>query len=193
VECRSTCEERIVPQTTPSATLNLGFLTILHEANGYMGGYLVTNQWGRPLEFRLSTAVQPNRIHQVLYGETLEPYICADLVGKTLFEKTSIQAQFLITDHPSALDLRLRLEQPVAWLAAPDDPSARDIAGGDACVRPPSAKLGAIICHARFASDVPVVRELLERLDGHLDLAEPFLRIRDAMSEARKMGVTTRG
>src|SRR5262245_11160690 len=39
-------------QTT--ATLNLGFLTVLHEASGYLGGYLVTNQWGRPLEFRLS-------------------------------------------------------------------------------------------------------------------------------------------
>jgi hypothetical protein len=182
-----------VAQTTPSATLNLGFLTILHEANGYMGGYLVTNQWGRPLEFRLSTAVQPNRIHQILYADTLQPYLCADLIGKTLVEKTSLPAQFLVTDHPSALDLRLRLELPVAWLAASDDPLAKELAGGDACVRPPSGKLGAVVCHARFATDVPVVRDLLERLDGQLDLAEPFLRIREAMSEARKMGVTNRG
>src|SRR4051794_16064971 len=25
--------------------INLGFLTVLHEANGYLGGYLVTNNW----------------------------------------------------------------------------------------------------------------------------------------------------
>ena len=49
-------------QTSTLTTVNIGFLTILHEANGYLGGYLVTNQWGRPLEFRLSTAVQPNRV-----------------------------------------------------------------------------------------------------------------------------------
>ena len=30
-------------------TVNLGFLTVLHETNGWLGGYLVTNQWGRPL------------------------------------------------------------------------------------------------------------------------------------------------
>ena len=54
--------------STAPATLNLGFLMIVHEPNGYAGGYLVTNQWGRPLEFRLSTAVQPNRVQQVLYG-----------------------------------------------------------------------------------------------------------------------------
>src|SRR4051812_47750949 len=57
------------PQGT--APLNVGFLTVLHEAGGYVGGYLVTNGWGRPLEFRLSTAVQPNRVQQILYAATL--------------------------------------------------------------------------------------------------------------------------
>ena len=63
--------------TPATAPLNLGFLTVLHEASGYRGGYLVTNVWGRPLEFRLSTAVQPTRVQQILYGGTLQPYICA--------------------------------------------------------------------------------------------------------------------
>src|SRR5437868_2975525 len=86
--CRTTGHERdaphdlartevMAPPATP-VTLNLGFLTVLHETNGYLGGYLVTNNWGRPLEFRLSTAVQPNRIHQILYGGTLEAYICRE-------------------------------------------------------------------------------------------------------------------
>ena len=45
---------------------------MLHEASGYLGGYLVTNTWGRPLEFRLSSAVQPNRVQQILYAGTME-------------------------------------------------------------------------------------------------------------------------
>ena len=94
-------------QTTATASPNLGFLTVLHEANGYLGGYLVTNLWGRPLEFRLSTAVQPNRIQQILYGGTLRPYICADLIGKALVEKTSLAVQYVFTDTAAALDLRL--------------------------------------------------------------------------------------
>ena len=78
-------------QAIASATVNLGFLTILQESNGFLGGYLITNQWGRPLEFRLSTAVQPNRIHQILYGQTLQGYLCGELIGKTLVEKSTAQ------------------------------------------------------------------------------------------------------
>jgi hypothetical protein len=163
------------PIATP--TLNLGFLTVLREPNGYAGGYLVTNQWGRPLEFRLSTAVQPNRVQQILYAETLEPYICGELIGKTLVEKTATPVRLVITDTEAALDLRQRLDIPVAWLApAPQGEPAPGVRG-----------------HARFPDDGPVIGEMLDSLGGTLDLAEPFARIREAMGEARKLGVTNRG
>ena len=96
---------------------HLGFLTVLHEPGGYLGGYLVTNLWGRPLEFRLSTAVQPNRVQQILYGQTLEPYLCGQLIGKTLVEKTATPVQMVITDHPAALELRRGIDLPVLWVA----------------------------------------------------------------------------
>jgi hypothetical protein len=163
---------------------------IVHEPNGYLGGYLVTNPWGRPLEFRLSTAVQPNRVQQMLYGGTLEPYICADLIGKTLVEKTSAPAGLILTDCAAALDLRLRLEAPVVWLAPPDDPAAARMAEAGLCVRPAGNGRGAVLCHAHFPADVTAVREVLDRVDGMVDPAEPFARIREAMGEARKMGVT---
>src|SRR5262249_2192259 len=130
------CEDRIVAQTIAPATLNLGFLTVLHEANGYLGGYLVTNMWGRPLEFRLSTAVQPNRVQQILYGGTLQPYICADLIGKTLIDKTGIPAQLVVTDTEPALDLRLKLDAPVVWLAPADNPLAMKMAAAGAAASP---------------------------------------------------------
>src|SRR5438477_7962745 len=76
--------------TDRQAGLTLGFLTVLHDAAGFTGGYLVTNAWGRPLEFRLTTPVQPNRVQQILYGATLGDYIHADLIGKTLVDKTSV-------------------------------------------------------------------------------------------------------
>jgi hypothetical protein len=168
------------------ASLNVGFLTVLHEPSGYLGGYLVTNNWGRPLEFRLSTAVQPNRVQQILYGGTLEPYICADLIGKTLVEKTGLPAQLVVTDCPMALDLRLRLEAPVVWIA----PVGETPAGFGSPVRAGSSSDGAVFTHPRHPEDVPAVRGLLDRLEGTLELAEPFVRIREAISEARKMGVT---
>jgi hypothetical protein len=178
-----------VASTAPAA-LNLGFLMIVHEPSGYVGGYLVTNPWGRPLEFRLSTAVQPNRVQQILYGGTLEPYICADLIGKTLVDKTAVAAQLILTDCASALELRQRVEVPVAWLAPPEDTAGAILVTAGLCARPAGGGRPAVLCHRRYPGDVAAVKELLERLDGLVDPTEPFARIREAMGEARKMGVT---
>jgi hypothetical protein len=182
-----------VAQPAATAALNLGFLTVLHEPSGYLGGYLVTNTWGRPIEFRVSTAVQPNRVQQILYGGTLEPYICADVIGKTLVDKTGTPVQLVLTDREPVLELRLSLEIPVAWLAPPDDPLAKALGRGGAEALPGDGRHGAIVCHPRFLEDVPLVREMLERVGDIVDLAEPFARIREAVGEARKMGVTGRG
>ncbi len=46
--------------------------------------------------------------------------------------------------------------------------------------------------HARFPQDEAAVRAVLERMQGLVDLGEPFTRIREAIGEARKMGVTSR-
>ncbi len=166
----------------PSAqtpTLNLGFLTVAHEASGYLGGYLVTNQWGRPLEFRLSSPVQPNRVQQILYAETLGPYVCGELIGKTLVEKTGMAVSMVVTDTEAALELRPRVDVPVALVVSPPKEQA---AGASAQWRG----------HARFPDDTAAIAEMLEKVKGGLDLAEPFNRIREAMAEARKMGVTNR-
>jgi hypothetical protein len=164
---------------TPAPCTNLGFLSVLQDAGGYVGGYLVTNRWGRPLEFRLTSAVQPNRAQQILYGDTLAAYVSGELIGKTLIDKTATAAALIITDNPMVLDLRLRLDLPVAlW-----HPTGSELAG--VAVTPN------LVAHGAFADDGPVIRGIVERL-GSLDLGEPFLRIREAMSEARKLGVASR-
>src|SRR3989442_9611972 len=99
------------PATTPST--NLGFLTILREPSGFVGGYLITNSWGRPLEFRLSSAVQPNKVQTILYGDTLHDYLCGEVIGKTLLDKTTTPIAWILVDNPMTLALRLRIEARV--------------------------------------------------------------------------------
>lgn len=159
---------------------NLGFLTILQESSGHLGGYLVTNQWGRPLEFRLSTAVQPNRVQQILYGNTLSTYLCADLIGKALVEKTVSRPQLILTDVAAALELRHHVPIPVAWF--------RDATPSQDSQRPEEL----LTTHPQFLEDAGTVADWLERQGRAIDLAEPFARIREALAEARKMGATNR-
>src|SRR5207249_4735967 len=109
-----------------------------------------------------------NRVQQILYGQSLEPYVCGDLIGKTLIDKTTTPAQAILTDTPAALDLRRRLDLPVALVSL-----------GDTALP--------FTCHTHFPGDATSFRDLLDRL-GAFDLAEPFIRIREAIAEARKLG-----
>jgi hypothetical protein len=171
--------------TDRSHPVNLGFLTVLQEPSGWIGGYLVTNAWGRPLEFRLSTAVQPNRVQTALYGPTLAEYLHADVIGKTLVEKTSAKPDLIVTDAVPALGLRSRLEVPVVALR----PEAGDGPADASPLAHPRSPVP-LLLPARFEADRAAVTDLLDRVDPAVDLAEPFARIREAVAEARKMGVT---
>lgn len=160
---------------------------MLHEPSGWLGGYLVTNSWGRPLEFRLTTAVQPNRVQTALYGPTMTEYVLADLIGKTLVEKTSARPDLIVTDVPAALPLRSRIDIPVVAVRAEATPLPPDTI---AFVHPRST-LGLLV-PSRFENDRGSITHTLERVDSAVDLAEPFARVREAIAEARKMGVTSR-
>lgn len=169
----------------PPPALTLGFLTVLQDANGFLGGYLVTNAWGRPIEFRLTTAVQPNRVQQILYGATLNEYIHADLIGKTLVEKTAAQPTLIVTDTPAVLPLRTRVDIPVVLIGTTD--AAAD---APSLTHPRSA--GPVRYLIPSVEEKELILERLNQVDQAVDLAEPFARVREAITEARKMGVTNR-
>jgi hypothetical protein len=175
--------------TLPSH-LHLGFLTVFAEPSGYLGGYLVTNSWGRPLEFRLTTAIQPNKVQQILYAGTLSQYLCADLIGRTLVEKSSTPAHLLVTDSVNVLPLRSRVDVPVI-AAVPDEQLPCGAERSLATFTHSRSSLP-LTLDLKWACDEEAVRAILDRVDAALDLAEPFARIREAMGEARKMGVTSR-
>ena len=168
--------------------LTLGFLTIVHEPSGYLGGYLLTNGWGRPLEFRLTSAVQPNRVQAVLYGDTLGEFVQAELIGKTLIEKSSTPPALVVTNVSVALATRNFVPMPViATTPDADQPPPFGCLTFDH----PRCR-GSVLISEKYAADRSSIDSLLAQIDSSVDLLEPFLRIKDAMSEARKMGVMNR-
>jgi hypothetical protein len=135
------------------------------------------------LEFRLTTAVQPNKVQQILYGPTLTEYLHADLIGKTLVEKTAAQPTLIVTDSLPALTLRGRVGIPVVAVGAAD---------GDVIELAHPRCSVPLLLSARFPEDRDLIEQRLETIDPAVDLAEPFARVREAIAEARKLGVTGR-
>src|SRR5262245_61207795 len=98
--------------------LRVGFLTAIETPEkGFIGGLLVTNQYGRPLEFQCTAPVKPNPTQEILYGPTLAPFVLGELIGGTLVEKAGIKPQLILTDREQILELRNHVEQPVALVA----------------------------------------------------------------------------
>ncbi|MFO0800886.1 MAG: hypothetical protein U0804_25760 [Gemmataceae bacterium] len=170
-----------------AAPPTLGFLTVQQEHAGWAGYYLVTNAWGRPLEFRMSSAVQPNRVQTALYGPTLLDYLHADVIGKALVDKTALKPDLIVADTPAALALRGRVDVPVVALR----PDAAVLPADTRALTHPRSSL-ALLLPVAFGNDEAAVVARLDAVDSAVDLVEPFARIREAVAEARKLGVSGR-
>lgn len=107
--------------TGKRAQFRLGFLTAIEIPDkGFVGGLLVTNHFGRPLEFQCTLPVKANPTQEILYGPTLAPFILGELIGGTLVEKAGIKPDLILTDREQILELRNHVAAPVAFVDAGD-------------------------------------------------------------------------
>lgn len=170
----------------PAGGWVLGFMSITSE-QGFLGALLVTNSWGRPLEFRLTTAINPSRVQQILYGQTLESHIIAELIGKALLEKSSVFPHLVLVDHPLGLDLQVVLDIPVVFAARRN---------GDGGGLHPLGNLPDGAPRLFLNQPDPALEarigSIIDTLPPKADLLDPFIRAQEAMVEARKLGAGSR-
>ncbi|MHB0955080.1 MAG: hypothetical protein ACYC0X_01745 [Pirellulaceae bacterium] len=188
----------------------IGFLTVTRDdEQGLLGGYLVLNFLGRPLEFHCTAPVRPNRAQEILYGPTLEPYLYGERIGQALLEKSKAAPQVVLTDCPAVMVARLFAPTPmVLILGAASASSAAEAAvptpvpalPGDVAAnatRPAASCCGTaplrlfelggyhLAVHAEHADDQPHFVARWPHLADQIELDEPFSRIREAIDEAR--------
>ena len=157
----------------------LGFLSALEiENTGYVGGLLVTNHQGRPLEFQCTTPVKPNSTQQILYGPTLVSFILTELIGTTLVQQLSAVPDILLTQQAEMLELGKQIEIPVALLLAEGDNLDPSL---------DSSQIQTVeqhrLCFHKDTSDTSFNIEGFSQLPQSADLHEPFDRVRDALLE----------
>lgn len=160
----------------------MGFLRVAQTDLGYVGGLLVANHLGRPVEFQCTTPVRPNKTQEILYGPTLQPFLYAELIGKTLFERLNAKPDLVLVQQESLLDLRHEIPVPVACLVLDDQ--KRDLADQT------RLQLGRQLLrfHPEFPGDYDQVVQLGSRIPHDADLAEPLERVKDALQETLRAG-----
>lgn len=164
--------------------LRLGFLTAVEVPDkGFVGGLLVTNHCGRPLEFQCTAPVKANSTQEILYGPTLEPFILGELIGGTLVEKAGVKPQLIFTDREQILELRNHIDRPVGLIA----PAGKDIAASESV---PTLTIGRqkVRFHAAHGDDQQTVARDTAQIPQDADLREPFDRVREALQETLRSG-----
>ncbi len=97
--------------------VSLGFITIVdHDELGCIGGYLILNLGGRPLEFHCTAPVRANRAQQILYGVSLKPFLYGELVGRSLIEKGLESPLAIIVNQPELNSLQALIDVPLIQL-----------------------------------------------------------------------------
>lgn len=96
---------------------HLGFLTALGDpARGVIGGFLVLNLVGRPTEFHCTAPVRPNRAQEILYGATLEGFLCGEQIAQALVGRTKTELAAILTNNPNVLTAGNSLKVPLAMV-----------------------------------------------------------------------------
>ncbi|MEB3206213.1 MAG: hypothetical protein VKK59_02545, partial [Vampirovibrionales bacterium] len=82
--------------------IKLAYLRIASpRANLYIGGLMVVDSRGLPLEFRYSEPIQPTKLQQILYGAALTPYLKRDVILDTLLKQLETRPRCLIVSEDS--------------------------------------------------------------------------------------------
>ena len=160
----------------------LGFLTALEvPEQGYVGGLLITNRHGRPLEFQCTAPLKPNRTQEILYGSTLGPYVMGEVIARTLIEKVGVKPHLILTERPEILELRNHCNMPVGCLEADQSSAATEASET-------GFKIGRqwFRVHAGHNGDRAELETQTTQVPKDADMREPFERVREALMETVK-------
>lgn len=171
----------------------IGFYALLQtqDGKGYLGALLVTDDLGKPTEFRVTYPVKPTTLQKQLYGDSLVPHIGIELCGKPLYQALKNKPSLLLVN-----DIRfLQLSNSIASLVARVESLGETlkVASSSEVNQQAPAKLQsasgrfqplAVTCPVDYNDQRQA--ELLAQLNrffASIDLLEPFARI-DAAAKA---------
>jgi len=137
---------------------------------------LVTDRYGRPLEFQCTTPVKPNRTQELLYGPTLVPFILGELLGKTLLEKMAVKPHVVFVDRLELLPLRTCSAMPVLCVVEKGNRAFDGLTRVDFGQHE-------FALHADFDSDQDALKKIKQLFASDANMKEPLERVAEALKK----------
>jgi hypothetical protein len=83
----------------PSNHRQIGYFCHTVLGDKHMGGILVTNAIGVPLEFKYTEPVTATKIHKILYGPVLEKHLHESVIRDRLASEVRTETEFFISSY----------------------------------------------------------------------------------------------
>jgi hypothetical protein len=179
-----------------SGDFKLGYLMVSSPVpNVYVGGIMVTDPRGLPVEFRYTEPIQPTKIQQVLYGQVLSAYIKREVILETLLKNIESRFKCLLVedehlvDYPAKGYVILRVaatkSSPIGAVGKTQDISPGEmllqVTAESSPVRLYQGKAKATTEDDSSGEKPPETTSLLLEAGQSMDIIEPLRRIEKAL------------
>lgn len=170
---------------------SIGFITVRkHPEHGYFGGLLLVNHLARPLEFHCTLPIKPSRAQSILYGPTLDEFLCGEQIARALALKAKSPPVAIFTDASAVLSLRNIVSEPIVLVDIESDPKDDSAslrlrpAGSSRTFHRFKISGYSLAVLEDYIDDAELIQAFWHQHDPQIDLGEPFGRIADALLEA---------
>jgi len=100
------------------ADYKLGYIDIYRSgSNDFIGGVLIVNRLGIPIEFRHTETVSPSKVQKVLYGQAITRFLKCETLAKCLLEDIENKPDLLVVPDAEYYPLASIFKFPFAQVS----------------------------------------------------------------------------
>jgi hypothetical protein len=166
--------------------LTIGFLGIyrFEEGAAIRGAILITDTETKPLEFRVTESVRPQKFQEILYGELLNEHISVELIGLPLLSALQQKPNLIIVRDLLFLEINTKQEIPTVLMLKEDEPLFKRGASTKPLNPEDSGRPPVKICTlSQFEPKLEEISHRLQPIFLKRDLMEPFNRLEKACAD----------
>ena len=167
----------------PDPEAFLGYLAVRAEAEGVLGGLLILDANGDPVDFAYTEPVRLTWPTRVLFGDRLAAYIATRVLAPPLLASVTVKPAVMCFDDPAVLSRNFILDAPAAVCCSVGVPAKkqywRDLALNGATTNAERSWWGQL----EAAEGIRAVLALVADSRSPDEMIEPFERLRLALRE----------
>lgn len=169
--------------------MKIGYLNIIKEEDSYVGGIMISDERGIPIEFKYTEPIVPTKLQKVLYGEVLEKYLREEIIVSNLASKIENAPEFYIIDEPRNFCLRNSVKEKVVMIKNTQLKPVKDVENNYKFIKDTeaiiqmgeeSAPLRLIISEDMVPEKDEIAKKIVEAAKD-MGITEPLIRIEEAL------------